>query len=188
MAIEIPALPEDMPTTSPRYVGKEVNRIEDPGLVTGSTQFIDNFELPGMAHAAIMRSPHPHARIVSVDVSAALQLPGVVAVLTGEDIKRWCSVGTTSPEGWGSTPMAVDKVRFVGEPVAAVAASNRYVAEDALELIEVEYELLPTVATPDEAQAQDAPRIFEQQDSNVIHDRRYTWGDVDKVFAEADHV
>ena len=188
MAIEIPALPEDMPTTSPRYVGKEVDRIEDPGLVTGSTQFIDNFELPGMAHAAIMRSPHPHARIVSVDVSAALQLPGVVAVLTGEDIKRWCSVGTSSPEGWGSTPMAVDKARFVGEPVAAVAAGNRYIAEDALELIEVEYELLPTVATPDEAQAQDAPRVFEAQDSNVIHDRRYTWGDVDNVFAGADHV
>lgn len=188
MAIEIPKLPEDMPTSSRRYVGTGVNRIEDPGLVTGSTEFIDNFGLPGMVHAAIMRSPHPHARIVSVDASAALQLPGVEAVLTGEDIKRWCSIGKTAPEGWGSTPMAVDKVRFVGEPVAAVAASSRYIAEDALELIEVEYELLPTVTNPDKAVAPDAPIIFESQDSNVIQDRTYTWGEVDQVFAEADHV
>ena len=107
MANEIPMLPEDMPTTAPRYVGKEVNRIEDPGLVTGTTEFIDNFSLPGMAHAAIMRSPHPHARIVRVDTSAAEQLPGVVSVLSGEDIAPWCTVGTTAPEGWGSTPLAV---------------------------------------------------------------------------------
>ena len=188
MAIEIPKLPEEMPTTSRRYIGRGVNRIEDPGLVTGTTEFIDNFGLPGMAHAAIMRSPHPHARIVRVDASAALQLPGVVAVLTGEDIRRWCNIGTTAPEGWGSTPLAVDKVRFVGEPVAAVAASNRYIAEDALELIEVEYELLPTIKGPEDAVAADAPKIFENQESNVIQDRTYTWGEVDQVFADADHV
>lgn len=188
MAIEIPRLPEDMPTTSSRYVGKEVKRIEDPDLVTGAAQFIDNFSLPNMAHAAIMRSPHPHARIIRVDTSAAEQLPGVVAILTGEDIKRWCSVGTTAPEGWGSTPMAVEKVRFVGEPVAAVAASSRYVAEDALELIEVEYELLPTIKNPEDAVAEGAALVFEDQPSNVIQDRSYKWGEVDKVFADAAHV
>lgn len=188
MAIEIPRVPEDMPTTATRFVGKKVNRIEDPGLVTGSTEFIDNFALAGMAHAAILRSPHPHARIVRVDATAAAQLPGVIAVLTGEDIKRWCNVGTSAPEGWGSTPMAVEKVRFVGEPIAAVAATSRYIAEDALELIEVEYELLPTIRNPDDALAADAPRVFEHQRSNVIQDRSYTWGDVDKVFADAAHV
>jgi CO/xanthine dehydrogenase Mo-binding subunit len=188
MATKIPKLPENMPITSPRFVGKMVERIEDPGLVTGTTEFIDNFELPGMAHAAILRSPHPHARILGVNASAAAQLPGVIAVLTGEDIKRWCSVGVTAPEGWGTTPMAVDKVRFVGEPIAAVAATSRYIAEDALELIEVEYELLPTVKNPDDAVAPDAPRLFENQDSNVIQERVYTWGEVDRVFAEAKHV
>ncbi|MBT4520869.1 MAG: xanthine dehydrogenase family protein molybdopterin-binding subunit [Halieaceae bacterium] len=188
MTSTIPKLPQDMPVTSPRYVGKEVKRIEDPGLVTGRTEFIDNLKLPGMAHAAILRTPHPHARIIRVDASAAEQLPGVVAVLTGEDIKRWCNVGATSPEGWGSTPMAVEKVRFVGEPVAAVAAISRYVAEDALELIEVEYELLEAVTNPEEAQAPNAPKLFEHNASNVILDRNYTWGDVDRVFAEADHV
>ncbi|WP_165787076.1 xanthine dehydrogenase family protein molybdopterin-binding subunit [Pseudohalioglobus lutimaris] len=188
MAITIPGSPQDMPTTAPRYVGKEVKRIEDPALVTGTAEFIDNFALPGMAHAAILRSPHPHAKILRVDTSAAEQMPGVVAVLTGADIKRWCNVGTTAPEGWGSTPMAVDKVRFVGEPVAAVAATSRYVAEDALELIEVEYESLPTVRNPQDAVAADAPLIFDNQPSNVIQDRTYTWGEVDQVFDDADHV
>ncbi len=188
MAIEIPKSPEELPTTSPRFVGKNVNRIEDPGLVAGTTEFIDNFSLPGMLHCAILRSPHAHARVVKVNADAAAQLPGVEAVLTGEDIKRWCNPATTSPEGWGTYPMAVDKVLFVGEPVAAVAASSRYVAEDALELIEVEYETLPVVKDAREGLKPDSPVLFEQHESNVIHDRTHIWGDVDKVFAEADHV
>ena len=90
MTIEIPNSPEQLPTTSARYVGKEVTRIEDPGLVAGSVEFIDNYSVPGMAHAAILRSPHPHARVVSIDTSAAEQLPGVFAVLTGEDVAATC--------------------------------------------------------------------------------------------------
>ncbi len=188
MAIEIPTLPEHMPNDAQRYVGKPVNRVEDPALVSGTVQFIDNLSLPGMLHCAILRSPHPHARILSVDASAALAAEGVVAVLTGEDVKRWCSPGFTAPEGWGNYCMAVDKVRFVGEPVAAVAASSRYLAEDALELIRIEYEPLPPVVNPEQAMAPDAPLVFEERGTNVMLHRDYTWGDVDRVFAEADRI
>ena len=188
MAIEIPGSPDMLPTTSPRYVGKAVQRIEDPGLVAGTVEFIDNYSVPGMAHAAILRSPHPHARVVSVDASAAEQLPGVYAVLTGDDVKAWCNPAVTSPEGWGAYCLAVGKARFVGEPVAAVAAVSRYVAEDALELIEVEYDVLPVVRNPEDAVAEGAPILFEENKTNVLQDRKYTWGEVDRVFAEADHV
>ena len=188
MAIEIPTLPEQLPTTAPRFVGKQVSRIEDPALVSGTVEFIDNLSLPGMLHCAILRSPHPHARIVKVDASAAMAMDGVAAVLTGEDVGRWCAPAFTAPEGWGSNCLAVDKVRFVGEPVAAVAATSRYLAEDALELIQVEYELLTPVANPAEAMAPGAPLLFEERDTNVIQSRTYTWGEIDRVFADADRV
>ena len=188
MSIEMPTLPEQLPGGEPRYVGKPVNRVEDPALVAGTAQFIDNLEMPGMLHCAILRSPHPHARIVRIDASAALALEGVAAVATGEDFKRWCNPAYTSPEGWGTHSLAVDKVRFVGEPVAAVAASSRYLAEDAIELIEVEYEELAALANPHEAMAEGAPLVFEERGTNVILERTYTWGEVERVFAEADHV
>jgi len=188
MAIEIHTLPEHMPNDAQRYVGKPVNRVEDPALVSGTVEFIDNLSLPGMLHCAILRSPHPHARILSVDVSAAQAAEGVIAVISGEDIKRWCSPGFTAPEGWGNYCMAVDKVRFVGEPVAAVAASSRYLAEDALELLHIEYEPLPPVGNPEQALAPDAPLVFEERGTNVMLARKYNWGEVDRVFAEADRI
>ncbi|MBV2194319.1 MAG: molybdopterin-dependent oxidoreductase, partial [Azonexus sp.] len=188
MSHSIPTLPEQLPTSNVRYVGKEVKRVEDPSLVTGQTEFIDNVKLPGMLHAAILRSPHPHARIVSVNTAAVEALPGVHAVLTGADVKAWSNPCTTAPEGWGNYCMAVDKVRFVGEPVAAVAADSRYLAEDALELIEVEYEILPPVANFEAALADDAPIVFEEHGSNVIQHKQFVWGEVDQLFAEADHV
>jgi len=188
MATEIPRLPEQMPTTALRYVGKEVKRIEDPALVSGTVEFIDNVELPGMLHCAILRSPHPHARVVRVDTRAAEAMDGVAAVLTGEDVKRWTNPTITAPAGWAGYCLAVDKALFVGEPVAAVAASSRHLAEDALELIAVDYEILRPVATPAEAMAADAPVLFEQHGSNVIQSRTYTWGEVERIFAEADHV
>lgn len=188
MAIKIPKSLEELPTTSPRFVGKKVKRIEDPKLVTGSTEFIDNLVLPDMLHCAILRSPHPHARIVKVDTSAAEQHPGVVAVLTGVDVKRRANPVTTAPEGWGTYCMAVDKVRFVGEPVAAVAAASRYIAEDACELINVEYRLLPSVVDPCAAMQADSPRLFEEHETNLMLHRAFNWGEVDRVFEEADHV
>lgn len=188
MAIDNSTLPEHIRSGATRFIGKDVKRVEDPALVSGTVEFIDNMEMPGMLHCAILRSPHPHARVLKVDTSAAEALEGVAAVLTGEDAKRWTNPAYTAPEGWGAYCLAVDKVRFVGEPVAAVAADNRYIAEDALELIRVEYELLPPVATPQAAMAPGAPVLFEAHDSNVVQSRVYNWGEVDRIFAEADHV
>ena len=179
---------QELPVSSPRYIGGDVRRIEDPALVTGKTKFIDDIILPDMLHAAILRCPHPHARIISIDCTAAESLPGVVAVLTGEDVKRWSNPMVTSPQGWGPYCLAVGKARFVGEPVAAVAATDRYIAEDACELIDVEYEMLPVVADAHQALADDSPALFEDHQSNVIMERVYDWGEVDKVFAEADHI
>ena len=156
--------------------------------MSGTAQFIDNFSLPNMVHCAILRSPHPHARIVRVDTSAAEALDGVVAVLTPEDVRRWANAHSTSPAGWGTHCIAIDKVLYVGEPVAAVAATSRAVAEDACELIEIEYEILPSVAAAPEGLAVDAPVLWDEHGTNVVQQRTYTWGDVDRVFAEADHV
>ena len=188
MATELPRLPEQLPTSKVRYVGKEVKRVEDPALVSGTTEFIDNLTLPNMLHCAILRSPHPHARIVKVDASAAEAMEGVVAVLTPEDVKRWANAVVTSPPGWGTHCLAIDKALFVGEPVAAVAATSRHLAEDACELIEVEYEILPPAGTAAAALEPNAPVLFEQHGTNIIQQRTYTWGEVDRVFAEADHV
>ncbi len=188
MGTDLPGLPEQLPTSSVRYVGRPVKRIEDPALVTGTAEFIDNFSLPNMAHCAILRSPHPHARIVRVDTSAAEALEGVVAVLTPEDVRRWATAHVTSPAGWGRHCVATDKVLFVGEPVAAVAATSRALAEDACELIEVEYQVLPPIGAAPAALAAGAPVLWEEHGTNVIQSRTYDWGDVDRVFAEADHV
>lgn len=188
MSRAIPKSLAELPVDTPRFVGREVGRIEDPGLVAGNVEFIDNLALPGMLHCAILRSPHPHARIVRTDVRAAAALPGVAAVITGEDAKRWSNPPFTAPAGWGAYCLAVDKVRFVGEPVAAVAAESRYLAEDALELIEVEYELLPPVTDPFAAMAPDSPLLFEEHGTNTMMDRHFRWGEVGRVFAEADHV
>jgi len=188
MAVEIPKSIADLPNSAPRFIGKAVNRVEDPALLTGRAAFIDNWTLPGMLHCAILRSPHAHARITSIDVNAAEQLPGVFAVVTGKDAERWSSRMATIPEKWGAYCLATDKVRFVGEPLAAVAAINRYVAEDALELINVDYEPLPAVVDATTAAQPGTPLIFEDNGSNVMLQRVFTWGEVDKAFASADRV
>ncbi len=141
-----------------------------------------------MLHCAILRSPHPHARIVRIDTSRAEAHPGVAAVLTGADLERWCNPMVTAPAGWGPYSLAVGKVRFVGEPVAAVAASSRYIAEDACELIDVEYELLPVVADPCVATDPGSALLYEENGTNLMLDRAFTWGDIDGVFAAADQV
>jgi CO/xanthine dehydrogenase Mo-binding subunit len=188
MAVKIPNSISDLPTSKPRYIGRSVTRVEDPQLLTGRTEFIDNVTLPNMLHCAIVRSPYAHARIKSIDTAAAEKLAGVVAVITGEDAQRWSHPMATVPEGWGSHCLATDKVRFVGEPVAAVAASSRYVAEDALELIEVDYEELPAVVDARTAADPDTPLIFEDKGSNIMLQRVFTWGEVDAAFEAAEHV
>src|SRR5207247_5877005 len=128
--------------------GKDTARIEDATLLTGRAEFGDNVAFPGMLFAAILRSPHAHAGIKRIDTSKAEKLTGVVAVVTGEDAKAWSEPVHGFPIGWAGHCLAHDKVRFVGDPVAAVAATSRYIAEDALELIEAECEMLATVISP----------------------------------------
>jgi CO/xanthine dehydrogenase Mo-binding subunit len=188
MAVEIPKSLEDLPTSAPRWVGRSVKRREDPALLTGRTEFIDDVVLPGMLHCAILRSPFPHARITKIDTSEAEALPGVVAVVTGEDALRWSHPAVTAPDGWGTHCIATQKVRYVGEPVAAVAATSRYEAEDALERIVVDYDPLDAVADPFRAIEEGSPLVIEEKGTNVMMQRVFTWGEVDAAFAEAAHV
>ncbi|MBW2270209.1 MAG: xanthine dehydrogenase family protein molybdopterin-binding subunit [Deltaproteobacteria bacterium] len=178
----------DLPTSEVRWLGKEVERVEDPALVTGRAQFVDDLAFPGMLHCAILRSPLAHARITAIRSEAALKLPGVVAIVTGEEVLEWTQPSGAYPEGTGAYCMATDKASYVGEPVAAVAAASRYVAEDALELIEVDYEPLTPVANVFAAMEPDSPKVIEEQASNVVLQKRLTWGEVDRAFEEADHV
>ncbi|MFN8627009.1 MAG: xanthine dehydrogenase family protein molybdopterin-binding subunit [Candidatus Binatia bacterium] len=188
MAVRIPKNLEELPVGTPRWVGRPVTGVEDHALVTGQTEFTDNVALPGMLHCAILRSPYAHARISNIDVREAERLPGVMAVVTGADAQRWTNRTLTAPPDWGSYCLAVDKVRFVGEPIAAVAATSRYLAEDALELIEVEYAPLPPVVDACRAAAPGSPLLFEEKGTNVMYHRVFTWGALAEAFGAADHV
>ena len=178
----------ELPLSQPRYLGKDTARIEDATLLTGRAEFGDNVAFPGMLFAAILRSPHAHARIKRIDATKAEKLAGVFAVVTGEDAKAWSEPVPGFPIGWAGHCIAHDKVRFVGDPVAAVAATSRYIAEDALELIEVEYEILAPVVDAQKALEPDSPVIWQHQGTNLIYHRLFTFGAVDEAFANADVV
>lgn len=190
--LDIPASRrEKPPQDDPRWIGKSMKRVEDPRLLTGKGKYLDDVVVPGMAHAAMLRSPFAHARIKSIDVSAARALPGVICVVTGREFAE-----TTGPTVTFSSPavvqpaIAIDKVRHVGETVAAVIAEDRYIAEDALELIEVEYEELPVVTDIEQQEHARGDAVLhpERGDSNVAMDRTFTFGPVDEDFARADRV
>jgi 2-furoyl-CoA dehydrogenase large subunit len=164
-------------------------RVEDAALLTGRGRYIDDLGVrPGTLHAAMLRSPHAHADIVGIDVAEALAAPGVAAVLTGADIKRLTSsmvVGVKAPlECW---PISTDRVRYVGEPVAIVVARDRYLAEDALDLIEVEYRPLPAIVDPVRALADEAPVLHPSLGGNLASERSFRYGDPERAFAEAPH-
>lgn len=173
-------------------IGARIPRTEDRRLLTGRTQYLDDIVLPRMLEAAILRSPHPHARIISIDATDALALPGVYAVLTGSQLQEVVGpqpiLHHVVPEQKMTEhrALATDKVRYVGEAVAAVAAVDRYVAEDALGLIDVEYDLLPAVITLEDALAPDAPRLYEEWPDNISGAMTVPKGDVDAAFAQAD--
>ena len=181
-----------------RNVGARVRRVEDPRILTGRGRYVDDVVLPGMLHAAFLRSQVPHGRLVSLDVSEALSLPGVVAVYTGEDMKRLTKAaqagavsGMNLAPGFkaGSFyPLATDKVRYVGDPIALVVAESRYVAEDALELIVEDIEMLDPVVTYEDAVDPGRPRVWDELDDNVNMEAELTLGDVDAAFAKADRV
>ena len=174
-------------------IGRRHLRKEDARLVTGQTRWTDNIQLPGTLHFAVYRSPMAHARITNVDVSAALEQPGVVAAFTGVDLVAGCA---TLPCAWPVTedmfhpahpPVAVDKVRYVGDAVAVVVARDRYTAADALEHVVADFEPLPAVVDV-EAALRDEVLVHDEAGTN----RCYTWplsgGDIDAAFAAADVV
>jgi len=180
-----------------RYTGASVKRSEDPRILTGGGQYIADLKLPGMLHAAFVRSPMAHARVLAVDASAARDLPGVVAVLTGADLEAVTIRGQdplfAMMGGGGPMPdyslLATDKVRFAGDPVAIVVAESRYLAEDGCELVEVDYEDLPPVVSAAFALDAGSPPVFANLGNNIIGPhRRSEFGDVAGTFAGADRV
>ena len=175
---------------SDRWIGKSVKRVEDFRLLTGRGTYIDDHPPIGnIHHAAIVRSRHPHARILGYDVSKARAAEGVVGVITGDDVARETkpfAVGVTTPVHYYCA--ATDKVRFVGEPVAVVVARDRYLAEDAAELVDVEYEPLPAVVDPEKALQPDAPVLHDKVGTNLAGHRRLVYGDPERAFREADVV
>jgi 2-furoyl-CoA dehydrogenase large subunit len=180
-----PASSSDQP-----WVGRALPRKEDQALLSGRARFIDDLApVPGLKHAAILRSPHPHARIRGIDTVRALALPGVVGVITGAELARVVApIPSVVRAPVPYFPFAIDRVRHVGEPIAVVVADTRYIAEDACELIEVDYEPLPAAAGIAVALAADAPLLHEKAGSNAINRRSFRYGDPERAFAEADEI
>ncbi|MGB4825726.1 MAG: molybdopterin cofactor-binding domain-containing protein [Paracoccaceae bacterium] len=171
-------------------VGSSTLRLEDRALLRGRGRFMDDMPVaPGTLHAAVLRSPHAHAEILSIDVSACLARPDVFGVVTGAEMVKYTDSLKTAVD----TPMqyygvAVDRVRFVGEPVAIVCAVDRYAAEDALDDIKVKYRTLPAVVDPVKTLDEDAVILHPQMDSNAYSKHHFKHGDPDQAFAEAEDV
>ncbi|MCY4575637.1 MAG: molybdopterin-dependent oxidoreductase, partial [Chloroflexi bacterium] len=176
--------------TDTKLVGQSVARREDEKLLRGRGAFVEDIKVPGIQWASLVRSPHAHARIRSIDTSAALQTPGVNAVLTGKDIHpRFGTNPTVSLKFYDaeSAPydlIAVDKARHVGEVVAVVVADTRYGARDAADLIFVDYEPLAPAIEVEKALRDDAPRVHDDRPNGIIH-WRYQLGNVSQAFEEA---
>jgi carbon-monoxide dehydrogenase large subunit len=178
-----------------RYVGSPIKRSEDPRILMGAGTYVDDVKLPGMVHAAFLRSPFAHATITSIDTSLAREAEGVLLVYTGEELEALLAPG---PYGIGAlmgtekpvfSCLATDKVRLVGDLVAIVVAESRYLAEDATELIDVEYDELPPVVTVEQAFDPSNPPIFEDLGSNIlVQSEPRAFGDVEGAFSRADHV
>jgi 2-furoyl-CoA dehydrogenase large subunit len=185
-----PVLLEPIETISKRWVGSAVGRKEDQALLTGQARFIDDLSpVPGIRFAAILRSPHPHARIGRIDLARALEVTGVRAIITGRDVMGVIGpLSSVVKAPLAYYPIAIDKARYVGEPVAVVVADTRYIAEDACDLIHVDYELLPAVTDPGSATMRNAAVIHENAGSNVISRRSFRYGNPDAAFAAADRV
>jgi 2-furoyl-CoA dehydrogenase large subunit len=180
----------DVARAAAPHVGRACERLEDAALVTGCGQYADDLGVKtGTLHAAIVRSPHAHAELRGLDVSRALAARGVRAVLTGEDVRSWSQpfvAGVKVPaHHWA---LAQDRVRYVGEPVAVVIAEDRYLAEDGVDLVQVDYAPLPPVVAIDAALAADAPLLHPEVGSNVISERMFRYGDPEAAFASAAHV
>ncbi|ACB26684.1 Carbon-monoxide dehydrogenase (acceptor) [Methylobacterium radiotolerans JCM 2831] len=176
-----------MGIVSTSYVGRSVERVEDAALLSGLGRYIDDLGMrPGTLHAAILRSPHAHADILGFDVQAAKALPGVTAVVTGRDLDAVTTGLVPALRAVvDARAIAVDRVRYVGEPVAIVVARDRYLAEDGCDLIEVQYRVRPAVVDPLAALAPDSEILHEGVGANCVSDRRFRYGDPEAAFAES---
>lgn len=184
-----PSRQREVPRAGLEWIGKGMKRIEDPRLLTGKARYIDDIVVPGMAHAAVLHSPHAHARILSIDTSRAKALRGVIGVFTGAEIAAFvdpCPSFASPPVP--QTCVAIDRVRHVGEVVACVVAEDRYVAEDALDLIDVEYETLPVNVDIEASVAATGDAVIhpETRDTNAVQDESFAFGPVDADFASAE--
>ena len=182
------------PSTPPEIggIGHRVRRHEDKRFIEGRGNYLDDFTLPGMLHMAILRSPVAHARIKTIDTSAASAVDGVVAVVTGELMAQHNLAWMPTLSGDTQAVLVTDKVRYQGQEIAAVIATDRYIAEDALELIDVDYETLPPITTPQQALEDGAPVIRDEKEGQTDN-RVYLWeaGDAavtEAAFAQADRV
>jgi 2-furoyl-CoA dehydrogenase large subunit len=176
-----------MDTSDGGWVGRPLERFEDPALLRGEARFIDDLApVAGLCHAAILRSSHGHAGITRLDTAAAEALPGVIGVLTGAEVaslsKPMANLITRDIDFY---PCAVGKVRYFGEPVAVVVARSRYIAEDALDLIEASYEPLPAVVSIATAIEEGAPILHQRLGSNIVQERTFRYGDPEAAFAGA---
>jgi aerobic carbon-monoxide dehydrogenase large subunit len=177
--------------TTDGLIGAPIRRVEDPALITGKGCYVDDLQLPGMLHMAFLRTTHPHAKIISVNTTAAKALPGVVAVVTGADVAQLQIPVPPMISGQKIPPhpvLARAAVHEAGMAVAAVLAESRAVAEDAAHAIEVEYESLPSVTNAEEALKPGAPLAREELDSNICYIATKKGGDIDKAFAQAEHI
>jgi carbon-monoxide dehydrogenase large subunit len=178
-----------------RYIGARVKRTEDPRLITGSSTYVDDLRPARTAHMAVVRSIHAHARIVRVDLSAARAHPGVIAAFSGQEMRAFSDPiptrdGPDTPGLRGFVPIplwpvAADRVRYVGEPVAVVVAADRYIARDAVDMITVEYEPLPAVVDAEAALDAGAPLLYDEAPGNVAYTFQHASGDPGAAFAEA---
>lgn len=179
-------------TTAPAetLVGKRIRRREDPRLITGTATYVEDIQMPGMCYAAIVRSPHAAAAIRSINVQDAEAAPGVIAVYTGKDIQGVGPVPCGASLPGLRVPhhqiLAKDRVYFVGHPVAVVVARDRYLARDAAELVDVDYDVLRAVADPEKALAEGAPAVHPEWPDNIAFTFDQEGGEVDKAFADAD--
>ena len=184
---------DDVQTSGLGFVGQSVTRVEDERLLQGRGTYVADVNPPGVLHAAFVRSPYPHAVIKGIDATAARRMPGVIAVFTGADMTELTHPfppfvmlpGLYTPLYW---PLSDEKVRMVGDPVAMVIAESRYLAEDAVEAVEVDYEPLRPVADLDQALGTDSEPLWAKADGNVLYDHTDRFGDLPAVFANADRV
>ncbi len=188
--IERSAQTEFPPDERPKLIGARVARLEDPRFLTGHGSYVADMKRPGLVHLAIRRSEQPHARVIGIETAAAKRIPGVIDVFTATTLP-----GPVKPifaisrmrnyHATATLPLARDKVRYVGEPVAAVVAENRYIAEDAAESIEVAYEPLAVAVDAATAIEPNAPLLHEEAETNILAAREFSRGDPETVMAEA---